>query len=376
LLNGILNLIIKDGGEKMKKEMLNKPNQLISLVPERSVTVTQRKAYNNFLKYAQNKLKFECYEDNIFKIPCRLLHKKANLNNKNNEYIYEELKALMKITVEIVDKENSDDWETFTLLSYIKKKREFYYYELNHFIIKALKEQNFFTPLNLMMIKSLDSQYSMIFYELAIRYQKYKIPKMSVKEVRDLTNTTDDYNRFYDFRRYVLDKACEEINEKTDIILRYTTEKKGRRIAFVDFEIEKKEIIPAVTKNKPKKVRSYSKEVLELFELLPKKEQTEAYKGEFERLLGKHSLEYLKADIEYAKRVKPANLLGFLKSSCNQGHYAAIELEKKRHKEELARKRAEEAKRRKEREERLGRIAHQKAVERYERLSEEELKQL
>ncbi|SNY41516.1 Initiator Replication protein, partial [Orenia metallireducens] len=284
----------------MKKELLNKPNQLISLVPERSITVTQRKAYNSFLKYAQNKLKFEDYKKNTFKIPCSFLHEKANLKNKNHEYIYEELKLLMKVTVEILNKDNPNNWKAFTLLSYIEKKDNFYYYELNHFIIRALKEQEYFTPLNLMIIKTLNSQYSIIFYELSIRYQKYKIPKMSIEEVRELTNTTDDYKRFYDFRKYVLDTACEEISEKTDIILSYQTEKRGRKIAYIDFKIEKKieqNTIPIKTPAQ----KEYSPEVLDLFKLLPPLEQVASNKRELAKLLTDHSFRYLKADILYAK---------------------------------------------------------------------------
>ncbi|OCL28758.1 hypothetical protein U472_00110 [Orenia metallireducens] len=355
----------------MKKEMLNKPNQLISIVPEQKVTTTQRKAYNSFLKYAQRKLKFEDYKENIFKIPYSELHKRANLKNKNTEYIYQELEGLMKTTVKIVDKENPDNWKAFTLLSYIERKDNFYYYELNHFIINALKEQQFFTPLNLMMIKSLDSQYSIIFYELAIRYQKYKIPKMSIEEVRKLTNTKSEYKRFYNFRKRVLDVACEEISKKTDIKLSYITEKRGRRIAFIDFKIErKKEEIPVEIKVKE---QEYSAEVLGLFNLLPKVEQVESNKRELAKLLEEHSFRYLKADIEYAKESNPDNFIGFLKASCQNAHYSSVEIEKEEKQKELAKQREEAEMKRKELEEKIEKKARAKAMERYKVLSDSEL---
>ncbi|MBN2837189.1 MAG: replication initiation protein [Fusobacteriaceae bacterium] len=225
----------------MNKEKLNKPNELISIITDKSISLTQRKAYNIFLKYAQNLLKFEDYKDNVFKIECSLLHKNANINNKNLDYVYkEELENLMTTVVEIVDKDNPKNWKAFTLLSYIEKKDNYYYYELNQFIIHSLIEQNFFTPLNLIIINSLSSQYSIILYELAIRYQKYKIPKMTVEEIRNITHTQKEYKRFYDLKKYVLDAACKEISEKTDIILSYTTEKKGRRISHIDFSIQSK----------------------------------------------------------------------------------------------------------------------------------------
>jgi len=225
---------------KYSKEILNKPNELISIISSaKKITLIQRKAYNSILKNAQNMLKFENHQSNMFKIEANLLHKKSNLQINDYKYLKDEIERLMGIVVSVVDKENPKYWKAFNLLSYIELKDDgFYHYELNQFIIKSLKEQTFFTPLNLLVINSLSSQYSIIFYELAIRYNKFKIPKMSIKEVRQLTNTEDQYKAMKDFRKYVLDKACEEISKKTDIILTYETEKKGRRIAFIDFEIE------------------------------------------------------------------------------------------------------------------------------------------
>jgi hypothetical protein len=63
---------------------------------------------------------------------------------------------------------------------------------------------------------------------------------MTVEEVRNITHTQKEYKRFYDFKKYVLDTACKEISEKTDIMLSYITEKKGRKISHIDFSIKSK----------------------------------------------------------------------------------------------------------------------------------------
>lgn len=368
----------------MKNEILHKPNQLINLIPESNITVTERKAYNIMLKYAQNKLKFEDYQSNTFSIPRNVLHKNANLKNDDQEYIYKRIENLMRTIVRIYegDERHSKNWKkSFNLLSSFGKSDDNFNYEfeLNQFVINALKEQKFFTPLDLMMINSLDSQYSIIFYELAVEYQKYKIPKMSIERVRQITNTQDEYKRFDNFRRRVLDTACEEISQKTDIILTYTTEKRGRRIAFIDFKIDKKQ---EEFLNEPSKTfltqievkkQEYPQEVLEVFKLLPPSEQVESNKRELVKLLTDHSFRYLKADIEYAKNSQPDNFMGFIKASCGQGHYSAVELEKKEQKEEAIRKRMEELQRRKELEEKIEQKAKKKALEKYELLSEIEL---
>ncbi|WP_027339062.1 replication initiation protein [Halonatronum saccharophilum] len=363
----------------MKKRIaLNKPNELISVLPKESISLIQQKCYNIFLRNAQRKIKFnEEYEEindktrYVFEISCSQLEKSAGLNKKDYAYIKEELEKLLGIVITVVDKENKSNWKMFHFLNSVEKEGDVFRYSLDWMIMKALEGQSFFTQLDLLQVAKLDSKYSVILYELAIRYQNYKIPKMSVEEFRKRTNTQDKYSNFTDFRKRVLDKACEEISEKTDIKLSYSTEKRGRRIAFIDFEIErKKEEVPVEVKVKEKK---YSKEVLELFAILPLKEQVEANKRELEKLLKEHSFEYIKGDIEYVKGAKPDNFFGFLKSSCESGHYAVAQMEKKKPEEELARKKKEEEKRKKELEEKIIKKAAKKAKERYESLSSERL---
>jgi len=362
----------------MTNKILNKPNQLISILPEKSINLIQQKSYNIFLRNAQRKVKFsDKYKSvdkekrYIFKIPCKELKQKAGLGKKYYKEIKEELKKLIQIIVEVVDSENKENWAAFSLLESIEKIDDIFEYSLNWRIIKALKEHNFFTSLDLMQIRELKSKYSVVLYELAIRYQKYKIPKMSIEELRKRTGTENKYKQFYNFRRRVLDVACEEISEKTDINLFYSTEKRGRRIAFIDFKIEKKpEELPRSIEVKE---QAYSSEVLELFQLLPNLEQVESNKKELDNLLKDHSLKYLKADIDYAKQAQPDNFMGFLKASCQGGHYSTVKLEKKAKQEELAKRKEEEQRKRKELEERIDKKAKEMAVERYELLAEKEL---
>ena len=364
----------------MNNTVLNKPNQLICLVPEQKISLTEKKAYNYMLLYAQEKLKFKDFDGNTFKIPRYILHEKANLKNDNNSYIYKRLEKLMQTVVRIFrEKDNKKEWKkSFTLLSSIEKTDDdCYEFELNKHIIDGLKNLRFFTPLDLIFVNCLDSQYSIIFYELAIKYKKYKIPKMSIEEVRKLTHTEDQYKRFYDFRRYVLDTACEEISEKTDIRLSYTTEKRGRRIAYIDFEIEEKTkkekemrkllargemlleeadklLEEDEARNSPESSQKAQNEldnkIDELYIMLPEKEQIDSNRKVLKELLKKYEYKYIKADINHAKKFADKNFIGFLKASCEAGHWGKVELEKKEKRKELVKKKREEEKKKKEEE--------------------------
>lgn len=247
----------------------------------------------------------------------------------------------METTIKIKDKNNPKNWKAFTLLSYIEKKEDYYYYELNNFILTALKEQDFFTPLNLLTINSLTSHYSIILYEIAIRYHKVKIPRMTLEEIRELTNTEDKYKETKDFTKFVLDIACKEISEKTDINLTYTSKRTGRRISHIDFTIEKKSNF--LNKNIDNKIKTIeyaeSKKELDLifqeskeenFELdkeifLDKKQEIElkriskkipyeVSKLLFEEYLSVENFEFLKFCLEKTEKESNKNPIAYFKT--------------------------------------------------------------
>ncbi|SNY48229.1 Initiator Replication protein, partial [Orenia metallireducens] len=293
---------------------LDKPNQLISVIPKSEINLIQQKCFNVFLRKAQRGLMFDTKYKNkeinkntryIFQIACKELKDKAGLSRNDYEYIKDELKKLTTIVVEVNDKNNKDHWSIFSLLERVEREGDIFEFSLDWMIMKALKEHNYFTKIDLLQIAKLDSRYSVILYEMAKRYydknNKYiKIPKMTVEEFRKTTKTENKYVLMADLKRYVLDKACKEISEKTDIILSYQTEKRGRKIAYIDFKIEKKieqNTIPIKTPTQ----KEYSPEVLDLFQLLPAVEQVASNKRELAKLLTDHSFRYLKADILYAK---------------------------------------------------------------------------
>jgi len=339
----------------MKKKILNKPNELISLLPRESISVIQQKSYNVFLVEAQTQVKFSNktkYTDinkgnkYLFNITFKELVDMAGIDKKDYEYIKEELQKLMKIVVEVVDKENKNNWSLFHLLECVEKEENIFEYSLNWRIVQALKNCDFFTKLDLQQLSKLKCKYSVILYELAIRYEKFKIPKMTIETFRKRTNTEDTYNRMYDLKKHVLDKACKEITKKTDIKLSYDTEKQGRKIAYIDFHIDNNPQVQPTkqvqkleeTEAQIRKNEDYSNEVLFLFEQLPKDEQIEVNKSILSKLLRKHNFEYIKEDIKYAKKQKPKNFMSYLMSSCNLGHYSRTELEKQKVREETEQK--------------------------------------
>jgi plasmid replication initiation protein len=256
-----------------------------------------------------------------------------------------------------------DNSNSTVILSYDPKLKPYF-----------LQLKNNFTKYYLENILELKSFYSIRIYELLKQYEKIRERKIKIRELRDILDAKDKYKLYSDFKRRILFQAKDEINEKTDLEIDFEEIKTGRKVTAIKFIIKKKELPEEELEFKEHiKEKEYSSEVLELFKLLPQEEQVEAHKRELEGLLANHSYEYLKTDIEYAKGFGVNNFFGFLKSSCERGHYSAAEIEKKTKEEELLRQKKEEKERKQQLEAKIKQKAYEKARERYNKLSSEEL---
>lgn len=96
-----------------------------------------------------------------------------------------------------------------------------------------------FTQYQLYNILAMKSAFSVRIYELMKSYafQKNKIFRLDeLKRLLGVENVKS-YNRFPDFRRKVLEKAQEEINELTDINIIFEPITKGKKVVDIMFRI-------------------------------------------------------------------------------------------------------------------------------------------
>lgn len=118
-----------------------------------------------------------------------------------------------------------------------------------------LKEN--FTQIDIMDLSYLNSKYAVILYKwLTMHYNQYenykvkgnrtakqlddyKNPKISMEELRRITDTLEEHADFRNFEKWVLKKAAEEINQHTQLTVTYDKIKGGKFIKEIQFHIEK-----------------------------------------------------------------------------------------------------------------------------------------
>ena len=103
------------------------------------------------------------------------------------------------------------------LLPYIANiKRDYTKYQLEH--IGALKSTN-----------------TIRLYELLARFKDTGWRIISVDELKDKLQIADKYNLYADLRKWVIEPSIKEINEKSDLLVSFETEKKGRKVTALKF---------------------------------------------------------------------------------------------------------------------------------------------
>ena len=115
-----------------------------------------------------------------------------------------------------------------------------------------------FTQYKISEIQKLNSKYSIILYRwLSMNYnqyehysnkggrreeqvESYRTPTISIRELREMTDTVKEYQRFTNFSRKILDLPLNEINAHTSFKVSYDKVKKGRSVDSIVFHITKK----------------------------------------------------------------------------------------------------------------------------------------
>tara|TARA_R110002124_G_scaffold287274_1_gene472184 strand:- start:3206 stop:4183 length:978 start_codon:yes stop_codon:yes gene_type:complete len=102
--------------------------------------------------------------------------------------------------------------------------------------------EQFFTKYTLEQTAQLKSLYAVRLYELLIQWREARKTQLFELETfrEQLGLGVNDYKRMSDFKRRVLESSIKEINEKTDIKVSYTQEKKGTTILGFKFVVREK----------------------------------------------------------------------------------------------------------------------------------------
>ena len=87
------------------------------------------------------------------------------------------------------------------------------------------------------------------YYKQEEQVESYRTPTISIRELREMTDTVKEYQRFTNFSRKILDLPLKEINAHTSFNVSYDKVKKGRSVDSIVFHITKKPVAKNISNN-------------------------------------------------------------------------------------------------------------------------------
>lgn len=215
-----------------------------------SLSLLQRKISNALLYNSYSELL--SVEEHVIAITdlCKIL----GTTTHNYDALKAALKALVQTVLEwniVDDKTGDEDWSATSVLASVRLKGGSCYYAYSPRMRDLLHSPSIYGKINLIVQSRFKSSYGLALYENCIRYRDLPGTKwFDMQEFRNLMGVPDNqYKIFRDFKRRVIDKAVEEVNSYSDIIVNIDYKKVGRKSVAVKFLI----------KERPKKPRFRSK---------------------------------------------------------------------------------------------------------------------
>lgn len=98
------------------------------------------------------------------------------------------------------------------------------------------------------------TKYSHRIYEFIRQWLSFGNKDFSIEELKDRLNLSDEYQRLDDLQKRVIDPAIEEINTYSDLWVKYSKKKTGRKITHLSFLFGLKEV-EKTTKPKPTRIK-------------------------------------------------------------------------------------------------------------------------
>ncbi|MBA3661765.1 MAG: replication initiation protein [Gammaproteobacteria bacterium] len=206
-----------------------------------TLTLLQRKITNALLYHAYKELMSKVEHEITIKELCRLI----GYNGHNHGAIKDALRELISTVIEwnlIDDKTGAENWTASSIIASVCLEGPLCYYAYSPRMKQLLHSPSMFGKIDLVIQSRFRSSYGLALYENCIRYRG--LPKTKWFDL-DLFKKLmgvppGKYAIFRDFKRRVLDKAIDEVNTYSDLVIAAELVREGRKIARLRFTLKER----------------------------------------------------------------------------------------------------------------------------------------
>lgn len=286
------------GMENLDDYVIKKHNAIINR--SHAPTASAEKVFSAFLLVARSYLKTYGEPDHgYYTTTIKFLRNFAGIKGTSNELIKDVFTSLQTCPwqFDLLLEDEKQEWRSFAPLSEVRIDKfgvvKFFFAPS---IQEALTNPSIYTMIDLKIVRGLKSVYSIALYELGMSHIGRKVD-FSVVDLRKYMGVEEGvYQKITDLRRYVVEVAVKEVNDKTDILVEYLILRNGERGSISGFsfsfsQLDEAEILP----------ESYQIELIaELSVLMPEKIRTQrGITPLLKRYLESKGFDYVHSNIVY-----------------------------------------------------------------------------
>jgi hypothetical protein len=185
---------------------------------------------------------------------CRLIGYQGN----NHAAIREALKGLISTVIEwnlINDETGAENWTASSIIASVSLEGPMCYYAYSPRMKQLLHSPSMFGKIDLVIQSRFRSSYGLALYENCIRYRGLPHTKWFDMDMfkKLMGIPAGMYEVFRDFKRRVLDKAVDEVNTYSDLVIESECVREGRKIVKVRFKLKERAKKTRLGNSKPLK---------------------------------------------------------------------------------------------------------------------------
>lgn len=232
---------VTDVGQTKRESKKELKKHAATIHCSNTLSLLQRKITNALLYHAYKELMLKEEHEITVKQLCRLIGYQGN----NHAAIKEALKGLISTVIEwnlIDDVTGTENWTASSILASVSLEGPLCYYAYSPRMKQLLHSPSMFGKIDLVIQSRFRSSYGLALYENCIRYRGLPNTKWFDMELfkKLMGVPAGKYDIFRDFKRRVLDKAVDEVNTYSDLIVASEFVREGRKVVKVRFKLKER----------------------------------------------------------------------------------------------------------------------------------------
>jgi plasmid replication initiation protein len=231
--------IVTDVGLEKQESKRELKKHAATIHCSNSLSLLQRKVSNALLYHAYKEMMVKEEHEITVKQLCRLIGYQGN----NHAVIKDALKELISTVIEwnvINDVTGNENWTASSILASVSLEGPLCFYAYSPRMKQLLHSPSMFGKIDLVIQSRFRSSYGLALYENCIRYRGLPNTKWFELDLfKKLMGVPPGiYDVFRDFKRRVLDKAIDEVNMYSDLVVEADYVREGRKVARVRFKLK------------------------------------------------------------------------------------------------------------------------------------------